>query len=79
MESSNYVLAWSSQPCPRLAGSVTLTPIAGRWLRASGELDRREAVTDLPVRHTPRLPAVRTYPCLHVIPRPMGHEWGTLG
>jgi hypothetical protein len=36
--------------------SVTLTPNAGRWLRASGELDRLEALTGLPVRDTPRLP-----------------------
>ncbi|MET8403627.1 flavoprotein [Streptomyces sp900116325] len=36
--------------------AVTLTPNAGRWLRANGELDRLEAVTGLPVRDTPRLP-----------------------
>lgn len=37
--------------------AVTLTPNAGRWLRANGELDRLEALTGLPVRDTPRLPA----------------------
>ncbi|MGW0780843.1 flavoprotein [Streptomyces sp. NPDC002913] len=37
--------------------SVTLTPSAGRWLRASGELDRLETLTGLPVRDTPRLPS----------------------
>ncbi|MFC8262709.1 flavoprotein [Streptomyces sp. NPDC057291] len=36
--------------------AVTLTPNAGRWLRASGELDRLETLTGLPVRDTPRLP-----------------------
>ncbi|MEE4490010.1 flavoprotein [Streptomyces sp. BE230] len=36
--------------------AVTLTPNAGRWLRANGELERLEAVTGLPVRDTPRLP-----------------------
>ncbi|MFB6777890.1 flavoprotein [Streptomyces sp. NPDC056352] len=36
--------------------AVTLTPNAGQWLRANGELDRLEAVTGLPVRDTPRLP-----------------------
>ncbi|MCX4535347.1 flavoprotein [Streptomyces sp. NBC_01669] len=37
--------------------AVTLTPNAGRWLRANGELDRLEQLTRLPVRDTPRLPA----------------------
>ncbi|MFC8227090.1 flavoprotein [Streptomyces sp. NPDC057287] len=37
--------------------AVTLTPNAGRWLRADGELDRLESLTGLPVRDTPRLPA----------------------
>ncbi|MFD4029078.1 hypothetical protein ACFWVP_00675 [Streptomyces sp. NPDC058637] len=37
--------------------AVTLTPTAGRWLRATGELPRLEALTGLPVRDTPRLPA----------------------
>ncbi|WP_199831458.1 MULTISPECIES: flavoprotein [unclassified Streptomyces] len=37
--------------------AVTLTPTAGRWLRANGELDRLESLTGLPVRDTPRLPA----------------------
>lgn len=36
--------------------AVTLTPNAGRWLRADGELDRLESLTGLPVRDTPRLP-----------------------
>ncbi|MDX3772280.1 MULTISPECIES: flavoprotein [unclassified Streptomyces] len=36
--------------------AVTLTPNAGRWLRANGEFDRLEALTGLPVRDTPRLP-----------------------
>ena len=36
--------------------AVTLTPNAGRWLRAGGELDRLETLTGLPVRDTPRLP-----------------------
>ncbi|MGW3761533.1 flavoprotein [Streptomyces sp. NPDC005131] len=36
--------------------AVTLTPNAGRWLRANGELDRLESLTGLPVRDTPRLP-----------------------
>ncbi|MFB8024810.1 flavoprotein [Streptomyces sp. NPDC056465] len=37
--------------------AVTLTPDAGRWLRAAdGELDRLESLTGLPVRDTPRLP-----------------------
>ncbi|MET9585771.1 flavoprotein [Streptomyces sp. NPDC006539] len=36
--------------------AVTLTPNAGRWLRANGELDRLETLTGLPVRDTPRLP-----------------------
>lgn len=35
---------------------MTLTPNAGRWLRASGELERLETLTGLPVRDTPRLP-----------------------
>ena len=36
--------------------AVTLTPNAGRWLSANGELDRLETLTGLPVRYTPRLP-----------------------
>ncbi|MFB7311356.1 flavoprotein [Streptomyces sp. NPDC056192] len=36
--------------------AVTLTPNAGRWLRANGELDRLETLTGLPVRDSPRLP-----------------------
>lgn len=37
--------------------AVTLTPTAGRWLRADGELDRLESLTGLPVRDTARLPS----------------------
>lgn len=36
--------------------AVTLTPTAGRWLRMSGEVDRLEALTGLPVRDEARLP-----------------------
>ena len=36
--------------------AVTLTPTAGRWLRMSGEIDRLEELTGLPVRDEPRLP-----------------------
>lgn len=36
--------------------AVPLTPNAGRWLTANGELDRLETLTGLPVRDTPRLP-----------------------
>ncbi|WP_325052716.1 flavoprotein [Streptomyces triticirhizae] len=36
--------------------AVTLTPTAGRWLRAIGEVDRLEKATGLPVRDEPRLP-----------------------
>ena len=37
--------------------AVTLTPTAAMWLRASGEFDKIEAVTGLPVRVEPRLPS----------------------
>lgn len=37
--------------------AVTLTPTAGRWLRMSGEADRLEKLTGLPVRDEPRLPS----------------------
>lgn len=37
--------------------AVTLTPTAGHWLRASGELTRLETLTGLPVRDHPRLPS----------------------
>ncbi|MFC4606869.1 flavoprotein [Streptomyces maoxianensis] len=37
--------------------AVTLTPTAGQWLSANGELERLEAVTGLPVRDAPRLPS----------------------
>lgn len=36
--------------------AVTFTPTAATWLRASGEFDKIEAVTGLPVRVEPRLP-----------------------
>jgi Flavoprotein len=36
--------------------AVTLTPMAGRWLRAIGEVDRLEKATGWPVRDEPRLP-----------------------
>jgi len=38
------------------AVAVTLTPTAATWLRASGEFDTIESVTDLRVRVEPRLP-----------------------
>lgn len=38
------------------AVGVTLTPTAATWLSASGELDKIEAATALPVRSAPRLP-----------------------
>ncbi|WP_259370852.1 flavoprotein [Streptomyces sp. SCUT-3] len=40
--------------------AVTLTPTAGRWLRMSGEVDRLENLTGLPVRDEPRLPGERS-------------------
>ncbi|MFJ6388920.1 flavoprotein [Streptomyces sp. NPDC091972] len=36
--------------------AVTLTPTAGHWLRMSGEFEKLEKVTGLPVRDEPRLP-----------------------
>ncbi|MYX98042.1 flavoprotein [Streptomyces sp. SID486] len=36
--------------------AVTLTPTAGQWLRLSGEAERLEKLTGLPVRDEPRLP-----------------------
>ncbi|MEU8872552.1 flavoprotein [Stenotrophomonas sp. NPDC087984] len=36
--------------------AVTLTPTAGEWLRAIGEVERLEKMTGLPVRDAPRLP-----------------------
>ncbi|MEU4932740.1 flavoprotein [Streptomyces yokosukanensis] len=36
--------------------AVTLTPTAGKWLRMSGEAERLEKLTGLPVRDEPRLP-----------------------
>jgi hypothetical protein len=37
--------------------AITVTPTAGRWLDAAGELDRLGALTELPVRSTSRLPS----------------------
>ena len=37
--------------------AVTLTPTAGEWLRATGELDKLQDLTDLPARDQPRLPS----------------------
>ena len=52
--------------------SVTATPTAATWLQASGELQRLEDVTGLPVRHSPRLPnEVSPHPaidCCAVVP-----------
>ncbi|MEU9795437.1 flavoprotein [Streptomyces sparsogenes] len=52
--------------------AVTLTPTAGEWLRATGELERLEKVTGLPVRYQPRLPGeARPHPpvdCYAVAP-----------
>lgn len=36
--------------------AVTLTPTAAQWLRMSGEVERLEKLTGLPVRDEPRLP-----------------------
>ncbi|MFI6204778.1 flavoprotein [Streptomyces sp. NPDC051041] len=36
--------------------AVTLTPNAGQWLRLSGEVERLEKLTGLPVRDQPRSP-----------------------
>lgn len=36
--------------------AVTLTPTAARWLEATGELPKLQALTDLPVRAQSRLP-----------------------
>jgi hypothetical protein len=36
--------------------AVTLTPTAGTWLQATGELEAIEAVTGLPARVSPRMP-----------------------
>jgi hypothetical protein len=52
--------------------AVTLTPTAGTWLRASGELDALEKITGLPVRVEPRGPQeVSPHPpidCYAVVP-----------
>lgn len=37
--------------------AVTLTPTAATWLQATGEIERIEALTGLPVRSAPRLPS----------------------
>ena len=36
--------------------AVTVTPSAARWFAAAGELERLQALTDLPVRSEPRMP-----------------------
>ncbi|WP_018686168.1 flavoprotein [Actinokineospora enzanensis] len=36
--------------------AITFTPEAGRWMSETGEWDRLQALTDLPVRSLPRLP-----------------------
>ncbi|MFJ6086496.1 flavoprotein [Streptomyces sp. NPDC092369] len=47
----------------RWQAAVTLTPTAGVWLRMSGETERLEKLTGLPVRDEPRLPGeVRPHP-----------------
>ncbi|MEQ7009373.1 flavoprotein [Actinopolymorpha sp. B17G11] len=52
--------------------AVTATPTAARWLKESGELAKLEALTGLPVRHQPRLPAeISPHPtvdCYAVVP-----------
>lgn len=52
--------------------AVTLTPTAGVWLRATGELERLEQLTGHPVRDEPRLPGeARPHPsadCFAVAP-----------
>jgi hypothetical protein len=52
--------------------AVTLTPTAATWLAATGDLERIEQVTGLPVRSQPRLPAEeRPHPqpdCHAVVP-----------
>ncbi|HEV2782451.1 MAG TPA: flavoprotein [Actinophytocola sp.] len=37
--------------------AITVTPIAARWLDAVGELNRLQALTELPVRSQSRLPS----------------------
>ncbi|WP_308343613.1 flavoprotein [Streptomyces sp. MK37H] len=45
--------------------AVTLTPAAGEWLRAIGEVERLEKATGLPVRDAPRLPGeARPHPAV---------------
>ena len=45
--------------------AVTLTPTAGIWLRMSGETERLEKLTGLPVRDEPRLPGeARPHPAV---------------
>ncbi|MEV0090072.1 flavoprotein [Streptomyces sp. NPDC050738] len=52
--------------------AVTLTPTAGEWLRALGEVEKLEDLTGLPVRDAPRLPGeARPHPpvdCFVVAP-----------
>jgi len=43
--------------------AVTLTPTAGHWLRGSGEAERLEKLTGLPVQDEPRFPGeMRAHP-----------------
>ncbi|MFD4477359.1 flavoprotein [Streptomyces sp. NPDC058471] len=45
--------------------AVTLTPTAGTWLRMSGETERLEKLTGLPVRDEPRFPGeARPHPAV---------------
>ncbi|MFE0516957.1 flavoprotein [Streptomyces sp. NPDC058964] len=45
--------------------AITLTPTAAQWLRLSGEAERLEKLTGLPVRHEPRLPGeARPHPAV---------------
>jgi hypothetical protein len=37
--------------------AITLTPTAQRWLESAGEIEKLQALTDLPLRSTPRLPS----------------------
>ncbi|MFD9815016.1 flavoprotein [Streptomyces sp. NPDC059080] len=45
--------------------AVTLTPTAGQWLRANGEVELLEQLTGLPVRDQPRTPGeARPHPAV---------------
>ncbi|WP_285753409.1 flavoprotein [Lentzea sp. NBRC 105346] len=37
--------------------AITFTPTVARWFEAAGELEPLQALTDLPIRWTPRLPS----------------------